>query len=65
MNNEITDSTGSCFADETRILLGIKYGEETQMPLNDLHKLYKWGDTNNMKFNANSSNFCDKEKNTK
>ena len=47
------DSTVSCFADDTRILLGIKDEEGTQMLQNDLHKLYKWADTNNMKFNVN------------
>ena len=47
------DSTVSCFADDTRILLEIKDEEDTQMLLNDLHKLYKWVDTNNMKFNTN------------
>ena len=40
-------------ADETLILLGIKDEEDTQMRQNDLHKLCKWADTNNMKFNAN------------
>ena len=39
--------------DDTRILLGIKYEEDTQMLQNDLHKLYTGADTNNMKFNAN------------
>ena len=43
----------TCIADDTRILLGINDGEDTQMLQNDLHKLYKWADTNNMKFNAN------------
>ena len=43
----------SCFADDTRILLGIKDEVDTQMLQNDLHKLYKSADTNNMKFNAN------------
>ena len=37
--------TVSCFADDTRILLGIKDEEDTQMLQNDLHKLYKWADT--------------------
>ena len=37
----------------TRILLGIKDEEDTQMLQNDLHKLYKWADTNNIKLNAN------------
>ena len=41
-------------ADDTRILLGIKDEEDTQMLQNDLHKLYKWADTNNMKLNANT-----------
>ena len=40
MNYEIADSTVSCFADDTRILLGIKNEEDTQMLQNDLHKLY-------------------------
>ena len=48
-----TDSTVSCFADDTRILLGLKDEEVTQMLQHDLHKLYKWADTNNMKFNNN------------
>ena len=39
--------------DDTRILLGIKDEEDTQILQNDLDKLYKWADTNNMKFNAN------------
>ena len=53
INYEIADSTVSCFADDTRILLGIKDEEDTHMLQNDLHMLYKWADTNNMKFNAN------------
>ena len=48
INYEITDSTVSCFADDTRIILGIKNEEDTQMLQNDLHKLYKWVETNNM-----------------
>ena len=43
-NYEIADSTVSCFADDTLILLGIKDEEDTQMLQNDLHKLYKWAD---------------------
>ena len=53
INYKIGDSTVSCVADDTQILIGIKDEEDTQMLQNDLHKLYKWADTNNMKFNAN------------
>ena len=53
INYETADSTVSCFADDTRIFLGIKDAEDTQMLQNDLHKLYKCADENNMKFNAN------------
>ena len=37
INYEIADSTVSCFADDTRILLGIKDEEDRQMLQNDLH----------------------------
>ena len=53
INYEIADSTVSCFADDTLILLGIKDKVDTQMLQNDIHKLCKWADTKNMKFNAN------------
>ena len=54
INYEIADSTVSCFADDTRILFRNKKNEEdTRMLQNDLQKLYKWADTNNIKFNAN------------
>ena len=53
INYEIADSTVTCFADDTRILLGIKDEEDTQLLQYDLHKMYKWADTNNMKFDAN------------
>ena len=52
-NYEIADSTVSCFADDTGILLALKDEEDTKMIQNELHKLCKWADTNNMKFNAN------------
>ena len=35
INLEIVDSTGSCFADDTRIRLGIKDDEDAQMLQND------------------------------
>ena len=57
INYKIADSIVSCFADDTWILQGIKDEEDTQMLQNDLHKLYKWVDTNNMKFNANKFEF--------
>ena len=47
------DSTVSYFANDTQILIGVKDEEDTQMLQNDLHKLYKWADANNMKINAN------------
>ena len=54
INYEIADSTVSCIADDSRILLGLKDEEDTQMLQNDLHKLFKWAGTNYMKFNANN-----------
>ena len=52
INNEIADSTVLCLADDTRIFLGIKDENDTQMLQKDLHWLYKWADTNRMKFNS-------------
>ena len=65
INYEIADSTVSCFADDTRTLLGIKVEEDTQMQQNHLHKRYKWADTNDMKFNANKFQLCDIENSRK
>ena len=66
INYEIADSTVSCFANDTRIILGIKYDDDTQMLQNDIHKLYKCADTNNMKFNANKFQLlCGKEQKIK
>ena len=48
INYEIADS-----ADSTGIHVWRKDEEDTQMLQNYLHKLHKWVDTNNMKFNAN------------
>ena len=53
INYKIADSTVSCFVNDIRILQEIKDKEDTEMLQKDLHKLYKWADTNNMKFNAN------------
>ena len=66
INYESADSTVSCFADNTRILLGINHEEDTQMLQNDAYKLYKWADTNNMISSMPTSlNLCDMEKNRK
>ena len=46
------DSTVSCFVDDTQIFLTIKDNVDTKTLQNDLHKLYIWADTNNVKFNT-------------
>ena len=46
------ESTVSCFADDTRILVRMKNGEDTQVIKNDLHKLLVWEETNNMMQNV-------------
>ena len=52
----VSASTVSCFADVTRILLGTKDEEVTQLLQNDLHKPNKYVETN-MKFNSNKFKF--------
>ena len=52
INTEITDSTVSRFAYDTRTLLGIKDEEDTRMLQKDLRQLYIWAHRNNMKFDA-------------
>ena len=59
------DSTVSCFANDTRILLGIKVEEDTQMLQNDLHKLYKWAAINNTNKQTNNNDLLEKYGGTK
>ena len=48
----MTNSTVSCDVDDTRILLGIKAEEDTQILQKDLQTPYIRADRNNMKFYA-------------
>ena len=65
MNYEIADSTVSCFADDTRILVGIKDEEDTQM----LQIIYISCANGQIQITWSSMptslNFCDMEKNRK
>ena len=47
----ITDSTISCFADDTRVLKSIKEDSDRACLQNDLNRIYNWADSNKMKFN--------------
>ena len=47
----ITDSVISCFADDTRVLKSIKEDNDRARLQNDLNLIYNWADNNKMKFN--------------
>ena len=65
INYEIADSTVSCFADDTRILVGIKDEEDTQM-LQIIYISYANGQIQiTCSSMPTSLNFCDMEKNRK
>ena len=51
IDEEITDSDVSCFADDTRVLKTIKDPNDRQILQSDLNKIYNWADRNKMKFN--------------
>ena len=53
IDEEITDSIISCFADDTRVLKPIKDDEDRARLQNDLNLIYNWADRNKMKFNEN------------
>ena len=50
--NSGIDSHVSLFADDTRILRGVKNEEEVEDLQRDLEKLYQWQESNNMSFNG-------------
>ena len=50
--NSGIDSHVSLFADDTRILRGVKNEEEVEDLQRDLEKLYQWQESNNMLFNG-------------
>ena len=52
INIDITSSTVSSFADDTRVSMEIKGGNDFNELQNDLNKLYEWASRNNMFFNG-------------
>ena len=53
IDSNITNSTITSFADDTRITKMINTDEDVALLQNDLKRIYEWADTNNMKFNNN------------
>ena len=49
---DVTSSSISLFADDTRIVRQVDTEEDVEALQEDLNKLYKWQETNNMQFNA-------------
>ena len=41
------------FADDTRIMAAVKDELDVEAMQEDLNKVYKWADSNNMEFNSN------------
>ena len=52
IDDEISESLISIFADDTRLTRVIKKEEDLEAFQEDLEKLYKWAETNNMAFNG-------------
>ena len=52
ITDDITNATLSSFADDTRLWKKIQNRQDFDILQEDLHKLYKWADHNNMEFNA-------------
>ena len=50
ISDDVNESSMSIFADDIRILKVINNEEEAELLQSDLDKLYKWAETNNMKF---------------
>lgn len=53
IDSNITNSTVTSFADDTRITKVINTNEDTVLLQNDLEHIYEWAYINNMKFNNN------------
>ena len=53
IDEEISDSDISCFADDTRVLKTIKDVNDRIILQDDLNNIYTWADRNKMKFNEN------------
>ncbi|KAK3861087.1 hypothetical protein Pcinc_032914 [Petrolisthes cinctipes] len=52
-DSNITNSTVTSFADDTRITKVINTNEDAVLLQNDLEEIYEWANINNMKFNNN------------
>ncbi|KAK3884854.1 hypothetical protein Pcinc_010895 [Petrolisthes cinctipes] len=53
IDSNITNSTVTSFADDTRITKVINTNEDAVLLQNDLEEIYEWANINNMKFNNN------------
>ena len=53
IDSGITHATVSSFADDTRVFMRAKTGEQKEQLQKDLNSIYEWTTTNNMLFNGN------------
>ena len=59
IDREINNSQVSCFADDTRIMKTIREENDRNLLQEDLNRIYRWANENEMKFNNNKFEMID------
>ena len=59
IDSEINNSQVSCFADDTRIMKTIREENDKNLLQEDLNRIYRWANENEMKFNNNKFEMID------